>query len=313
MQKKVFISYAWENTEIEKKELKDFIIWLSKSLEKSGIKVFLDTQENKPGSNLENYMKNGIECSEFIICICTEMYKNKMEIQGTGVNKEIELLKKNLKLESVIPLIRKGEFQFLPDIFKDRFVSEFDFKHINSDYNTKQFIELNRAFEDEIIEPENYKEQQINDIRKINQQANLEANCHHSPATEAKITFNYVKCGGTFVIGSNDYEFVTNWTPYSNDAIYTYSDYCACYFVRNFIDFSSIKSSDLLINLKKEKIVHVKKCSVGDGIIWINSQNNIALGRILDVKYDFENELNSTLTLEYKILNPLERVKDLII
>ena len=52
---------------------------------------------------------------------------------------------------------------------------------------------------------------------------------------------------------------------------------------------------------------------MGDGIIWVNSQNNIALGRILDVKDDFENELNSTLTLEYKILNPLERVKDLII
>ena len=125
MKKKIFISYAWEKTEKERKEINQFILWLSKALENSGFKPFVDILENKPGSNLESYMINGIKDSEFIICICTETYNNNMKDPKTGVYKELELIKKNSKLDNVIPLIREDKFKFLPDIFKDKFVSQF--------------------------------------------------------------------------------------------------------------------------------------------------------------------------------------------
>ena len=79
MEKRIFISYAWEKTEKERKEINQFILWLSKALENSGFKVFVDILENKPGSNLESYMNDGIKESEFIICICTETYKKNMK------------------------------------------------------------------------------------------------------------------------------------------------------------------------------------------------------------------------------------------
>lgn len=315
MKKKIFISYAWEKTEKERKEINLFILWLSKALENSGFKPFVDILENKPGSNLESYMINGIKESEFIICICTETYNN-MKDPKTGVYKELELIKKYSKLDNVIPLIREDEFKFLPDIFKDKFVSQFKFEDILSVYNTEKFKELYNALDDknyELLDQLNYFEEQDDDIRKINLQSQLEKNCYHSPSNEATITFNYMKFGGSFVIGTGEYEFMTSWTPCGNDSIYTYSHYCKCFIIRNFDEFSLVTTSNLLTNIRRQEITHGMKCNVRDGIIWINSHNNIALGRILDVKYDSKNDLNSTLTLEYKILNPLERVKDLVI
>lgn len=122
-----------------------------------------------------------------------------------------------------------------------------------------------------------------------------------------------MKLGGSFVIGTGEYEFMTSWTPCGINSIFTYSYYCKCFFVENFNEFDSVTTSSLLTDIRNHEITHGMKCNVGNGIIWINSHNKIALGRILNVYNDSENDLNSTLTLEYKILNPLERVKDLII
>lgn len=316
MEKRIFISYAWEKTEKERKEINQFILWLSKALENSGFKVFVDILENKPGSNLESYMNDGIKESEFIICICTETYKKNMKYPETGVFKEIELIKRYSKLDNVIPLIRKDEFKFLPDIFNDKFVSQFKFENILSDYNTEKFKELYSALDNkssESIKQLNYFEEQDDDIRKINLQSQLEKNCYLSPSNEATITFNYMKLGGSFVIGTGEYEFMTAWTPCGINSIYTYTHYCKCFFVRNFDEFNSIRTSESLIKINKAEIRNGWKCNVGDGIIWVNSYNKIAIGRILDVYYDSENDLNCTLTLEYKILSPLERVKDIII
>lgn len=316
MKKKIFISYAWEKTEKERKEINQFILWLSKALENSGFKPFVDILENKPGSNLESYMINGIKDSEFIICICTETYNNNMNDPKTGVYKEIELIKRYSRLDNVIPLIREGEFKFLPDIFKDKFVSQFKFEDILSVYNTEKFKELYDALDDknyELLDQLNYFEEQDNDIKKINLQSQLEKNCYHSPSNEATITFNYMKLGGSFVIGTGEYEFMTSWTPCGINSIYTYSYYCKCFFVENFDEFDLVTTSNSLTEIRNHEIFHDRKCNVGDGIIWINSHNKIALGRIMAVYNDSENDLNSTLTLEYKILNPLERVKDIII
>lgn len=316
MKKRIFISYAWEKTEKERKEINQFILWLSKALENSGFKVFVDILENKPGSNLESYMNDGIKESEFIICICTETYKKNMKYPETGVFKEIELIKRYSKLDNVIPLIRKDEFIFLPDIFNDKFVSQFKFENILSDYNTEKFKELYSALDNkssESIKQLNYFEEQDDDIRKINLQSQLEKNCYLSPSNEATITFNYMKLGGSFVIGTGEYEFMTSWTPCGINSIFTYNYYCKCFFVRNFDEFNSIRTSESLIKINKTEIRNGLKCNVGDGIIWVNSYNKIAIGRILDVYYDSENDLNCTLTLEYKILSPLERVKDIII
>ena len=51
---------------------------------------------------------------------------------------------------------------------------------------------------------------------------------------------------------------------------------------------------------------------INDGIIWINENNFIAIGRIQNIEVNNENEDESTVTLQYRILNPIDVTDDFI-
>ncbi|PAE98979.1 toll/interleukin-1 receptor domain-containing protein, partial [Shouchella clausii] len=81
----VFISYAWESKEIEK-----FAQWLGFFLDKYGISIKLDKFEVYPGSNLQKYMRDGLNKSKYVLCIVTDAYKAKMVDPDTGVYTETQ-------------------------------------------------------------------------------------------------------------------------------------------------------------------------------------------------------------------------------
>ena len=77
MNKKVFISYAWEIDDKKDRKVKSFAQWLAVYLKKWNFEVFLDVYENHPGTKLDTYMTEGINSSKFVLCICTETYVKK--------------------------------------------------------------------------------------------------------------------------------------------------------------------------------------------------------------------------------------------
>ena len=77
MNKSIFISYAWEQDEPLDKKVKNFSQWLAIYLHSWGFRVHLDVLENHPGTKLDEFMKNGIDSSHFVICICTQTYLKK--------------------------------------------------------------------------------------------------------------------------------------------------------------------------------------------------------------------------------------------
>ena len=46
--------------------------------------------------------------------------------------------------------------------------------------------------------------------------------------------------------------------------------------------------------------------------MWINHDNHIAIGKILNINLDYENDYQSEVTLAYRILNPVELSDDFI-
>ena len=96
LNKSIFISYAWEKDEPLDKKVKDFSQWLAIYLKSWGFRIHLDVLENHPGTKLDEFMKNGINSSHFVICICTQTYLKKTSDSATGVYNEIELIKKQL-------------------------------------------------------------------------------------------------------------------------------------------------------------------------------------------------------------------------
>ena len=104
---RVFISYAWEKENDDDNRIKSFVQWLAVYLKKWNIDVLLDIFENQPGSKLDKYMRDGINNSNFVICICTETYIKKMNDSETGVYNEIMLLKEKAESPFIIPIIEK--------------------------------------------------------------------------------------------------------------------------------------------------------------------------------------------------------------
>ena len=51
---------------------------------------------------------------------------------------------------------------------------------------------------------------------------------------------------------------------------------------------------------------------VGDGIVWVNKNNFTAIGKVQNVYVSSEDELESKVTLQYRILNPIDITDDFI-
>ena len=127
LNKSIFISYAWEKDEPLDKKVKNFSQWLAIYLQSWGFRVHLDVLENHPGTQLDEFMKNGIDSSHFVICICTQTYLKKISDSATGVYNEIELIKKQAKSPFIIAIIDIESFTDLPDFFEGKYISQLKF------------------------------------------------------------------------------------------------------------------------------------------------------------------------------------------
>ncbi len=86
MCKKVFISYAWEDSSFSEK-----ILEFSNKLRKNGIDAIIDQYEENPDMGWPLWMENQIENSDFVLVVSTKTYfeKFKQVKSGKGVTWEI--------------------------------------------------------------------------------------------------------------------------------------------------------------------------------------------------------------------------------
>jgi len=106
---KVFISYAWED---------DIKLWgraLATRLRAEGVETILDQWEVVPGDQLPEFMETSVRASDFVLVICTPLYKDKSDSSdpsGVGYEKGVitgELfVKRNQR--KFIPILRKGKW-----------------------------------------------------------------------------------------------------------------------------------------------------------------------------------------------------------
>jgi tetratricopeptide (TPR) repeat protein len=71
---KVFISYSWDS-----EEHKNSVLDLADRLRNHGIDCDIDQFEVYPSEGWQNWMRNQVEQSDFVIVICTEQYKKRFQ------------------------------------------------------------------------------------------------------------------------------------------------------------------------------------------------------------------------------------------
>lgn len=104
---KVFISYAWEDEGHRAwvKELADRLL-------QNGIEATLDQYDLELGDRLPQFMERSVTESDYVLVVCTPVYKQKADLRAGGVGYEGHIISEELLLKGnerkFIPIIRKG-------------------------------------------------------------------------------------------------------------------------------------------------------------------------------------------------------------
>lgn len=317
MKTKIFISYAWEKENIYDKKIKSFTQWLAVYLKKWGFEVLLDVYENRPGTRLDNFMSEGINSSRFVMCICTDTYVNKMKDPKTGVFNEVTLLKAKSDSPFIIPIVEKDVDVNLPNFFNGKFRSELLFDFPYSQENQNSIFELISTLRDELLTVRNVNQESrienyYNTVEQFKFFADAVTMMHFENQTVGIFTFPYLLNGGSFKIGIPPMEFETHWSTADRNSIHSYKKTARMLRIHDFQEFANVKTPS---DIKKEWLMPVEwsvTLEVGDGVVWINDNNFIAIGKILSVDIDSKDQYRSTVTLNYKILNPIQISDDFI-
>lgn len=317
MKKTIFISYAWEKEDTHDKKIKSFTQWLAVYLKKWGFEVLLDIYENRPGTKLDNFMSEGINSSRFVMCICTETYINKMKDPKTGVFNEVTLLKAKADSPFIIPVVEKNTVVNLPDFFKGKFRSELLFDSPYSQENQNPIFELISTLRDELLTVKNINQESrienyYNKVEQFKFFADASTIMHFENQTEGTFTFQYLLNGGDFKIGIPPMEFVTHWSTADGNSIHSYRKTKRMLRIHDFQEFDTVRIPS---DIKKEWLMPVEwpvTLEVGDGAVWINDNDFLAIGKILSIDINLNDQYRSTVTLSYKILNPIEISDDFV-
>ena len=87
---------------------------LATILRSDGVETILDKWVLHPGDPITQFMEEGIRESEFVLIICTEMYKSKSDKKVGGVGYEDSIISSDLFSNSnhrkYIPILKSGSY-----------------------------------------------------------------------------------------------------------------------------------------------------------------------------------------------------------
>jgi len=114
LDKKIFISYAWEKAGSEEiKQLHSFLTILQSDLEAIGFEVFLDIE--KMTGNIVQQMQEHITTANTVLLISTPLLKTRCQDNTTNIFFEVNLIREKRRnssnVKDVITILRTGDFE----------------------------------------------------------------------------------------------------------------------------------------------------------------------------------------------------------
>lgn len=122
-EKKVFISYSWDNESHK--------TWVEKIVNVLNNHFKVEFDKNlEIAMSPSNYMKHNILSSDFVLIIFTKEYNSRIDKMGTGVQTEFSLISEDLfrkiSFGKYIPILREGnKIESIPKIMQDSIYSDF--------------------------------------------------------------------------------------------------------------------------------------------------------------------------------------------
>lgn len=296
----VFISYSWDS-----KEHKEWVHKLYSVLCDNGVKALIDKYEVFLGSNLENYMEQGLNNCRYVLCICTEEYLRKTDDPTTGVGKEAKIIRANEKTDFIIPVLKDNQNKTLPNFFNGSFYSDlnnvmFDGADKNEMVKIRQLLEHIFNIDDALKSQNGSSPFEALIGNDIIVNTKIRQSMYINPELTGTVGFDYSNNNGNYTIGSGAFSFATQWSKASDSRIHAYDD------PSNIRHISIIKA---LIELPEELpntdeldfTSRTRSPKRGDGIVWLNTNGHFAITIVRDIKDDTRSDHKDWLEFDYRI------------
>ena len=300
---KVFISYSWD-TENGDDEHKKWVRDLATKLRSHGVDVILDQFDLRLGDDLPFFMEQGLTISHLVICICSEKYTEKANAGKKGVGYEKRILANELLNDSdkkfIIPIVRNNHSKKkLPTFLSGALYVDFD----NEDFYTayKELIERVYNIDTSKKPPLGtcpFIGNSLSD--EITTKLNIEKATFCNANIDGKVSFDYKKNNGLFIIGTSDYSFTTMWSECGINSIYCYRDHIKR--IGYNPNYTQIPDKKELKNFDYSS--RCKSLKEGEIIVLENSNNRFAAIKILKVKKN-NVDIDHLFEFEYKIYDVL--------
>lgn len=220
---KAFISYAWAS-----EEHKSWVLKLATDLRRHGVDAILDQWDARLGNDLAFFMEQGLTSSHFVLCVCSEKYNEKANggIGGAGYEKRIIAsdMINGANKQFVIPIVKDNPQEVKVPTFLSG-IKYLDFDSNNYFDCYKELLE--RIYDEDLKKKPALGENpfvftSISD--QITTKLNIEEIVFHNPALEGKVSFDYKRNNGVFILGEGEYAFKTQWSECGYNSIYCYKD-----------------------------------------------------------------------------------------
>lgn len=295
--KKAFVSYAWDSEEHKK-----WVLKLATNLRKHGLDVILDQWDARLGNDLSFFMEQGLTDSHLVLCICSDKYIEKANggIGGAGYEKRIiaSEMMNNSDKRYIIPIVKGNSgTEKVPTFLSGLRYVDFD----NGNYFDCYQELLERIYDEDIkkkppLGKNPFISTEISD--KITTKLNVEKIIFHIPFLEGKVSFDYKRNSGSYIIGEGDYEFNTQWSECGENSIHCYRDHVLRLGYNP--AYKEFPSPNDFINFDFSS--RIKSVNVGEIVLMENRKHKFAALKILRVVRRTE-DINHLLEFEYKIYN----------
>lgn len=298
--KKAFISYAWDN-----EEHKNWVLKLATDLRNHGVDVIFDQWDIRLGNDLQFFMEQGLTDSSFVLCICSDKYVEKANggIGGAGYEKRIiasEIMKNNDK-RYIIPIIKGNSgAEKVPTFLSGLKYVDFDNRNYFDCYQEL----LERIYDEDIKKKPPLGCNPFTSTTISNQittKLNLEVVEFQNSNIEGKVSFDYKKNNGLYVIGVGDYAFNTMWSECGHKSIYCYKD--LVYRLGYNPTFVEFPSPNEFISFDFSS--RTRSVNVGEIVLLENQKHKFAALKITKVVRKTE-DIDHLLEFEYKIYKDIE-------
>ena len=288
---KVFMSYSRDNDEIV-----EWVRKLATDLRGHGVDVILDQWDLQLGQDLRFFMEQGLGKSQLVLCICSDMYVEKVNRGRNGAGYEgmimTQSLLQNCDQNYIIPIMRYNRLKKMPIAFASKYY--LDFTDDNRYYeNYKELLEtiydqkaakkptLGESPYDTLISSQITVQKEIDKIKYI------------SSKMQGNVSFRYVDNNGVFNLGVGEYLFSTRWSSCNDDAIYAYGDIGYLRSKRELPKMEEISSFNFSSN--------VRKINLGEVVIFRNENGHFVAVKIMGVSSSDFGSKDDVVNFEYHI------------